>query len=273
MSLHTAGISDKTADERSQEAIHAVFEAVARDQELHGGYVLKGGLALWLVYGSPRRSTDLDYNAVETAANVVTEETGCMLLDFCRRLDAALKKVAPERGFETIRTDEVVLSSEIPVLLGQFAYAAKDGTMGSVPMQVTLSEIVCQSEVREIRGIPVHIASLEDILSEKLKALLQQVKRDKIRSIDVFDLWYFTCKSGDRVRPEDITPILLEKRKQWPDMPPLAKSEYRQEGIVAYAEAEYELIEDILEPGAEFVPFDEAYDAVLDFVDRLRLPE
>lgn len=266
-------MSTLSADEIARHAVHTVFDAIARQEELHTGYVLKGGLALWMVYGSPRRSDDLDFNAVVPAANVITDETSRLLLEFCRALDAALDDVLPTRDLEQIQTADVRLSTEIPALLGQIVYAANSGWSGAIPMQVTLSEIICATDVCESGGIPVHVASLEDIIAEKLKALLQQVPRKTVRSSDVYDLWYFTSAAENIVRAEDVTPILIEKRKQWPGMTSISKHLYREAALVEYSMAEYEEIGDSLEPGAEFVPFTDAYERVLEFVDRLQVPD
>lgn len=266
-------MSPRSANDLPERAAHAVFDAIARHDRLHRGYVLKGGLALWMAYGSPRRSSDLDFNATVPAANAITEETNSELLDFCRDLDGALKEIIHIRKFDHIGTADIKLSTELPALLGQIIYAANDGDSGATPMQLTLSEIICATEVRESEGVPVHVASLDDIIAEKLKALLQQVPRDKVRSADVFDVWYFTARAEKRVRAEDVTAILLEKRKQWPAMPMISKSQYRSEDLIEYSKAEYEKIDDLLVPGAEFVPFEEAFDQVLDFIEQLQVPE
>lgn len=266
-------MSHLSAEDVALRVLDYVFEAIARDDKLFHGYVLKGGLALRLVYGSPRYSSDLDFNAVSPTANTITDETSRTLLGFCRRLDAALRMPARMNTVEQIETADIRLSTEIPALLGHLAYTTREGWSGAIPMQVTLSEIVCASEVGDMGTVPVHVASLEDIIAEKLKALLQQVPRDTVRSSDVFDVWYFTTQAENKVRPEDVTPILLEKRKPWPDMSQLSKSRFRADEVVAYSEAEYDELMDRLEPGADSVGFSEAYRAVLEFVNRLDLAD
>lgn len=69
-----------------------------------------------------------------------------------------------------------------------------------------------------------------------------------------------------------MTSILLEKRKQWQAMPVFSKSLFCTEGLIEHSQAEYEQIRDLLEPGAEFVSFTEAFDRVLDFVEQLQVP-
>ena len=266
-------MSHLSAEDVALRVLDHIFEAIARDEKLFNGYVLKGGLALRLLYGSPRHSSDLDFNAASPAANAITDETSRTLLDFCRRLDAALRAPTPVNAIEQIETADIKLSSEIPALLGQLAYTTREGWSGAIPMQVTLSEIVCASEVRTLRGVPVHVASLEDIVAEKLKALLQQVPRDTVRSSDVFDVWYFTTRAESKVRPEDVTAVLLEKRKQWPGMEQLSKSRFRADDVIAYSEAEYDELVDRLEPAVEFVSFQEAYGGILAFVNQLDLAD
>lgn len=251
----------------------AVLRAVAATPALHDHYVLKGGLALHLAYGSPRRSHDLDFNAVGTHARALTVRNDRRLLTFCQLLDDALAAAAPAAGFAGLVTQDHRLSSEIPVMMAQVGFtddpAARPPFPQRVPLQATLNEEVCAHHVVEVAGIPVRVPTLEDILAEKLKAMMQQVRRDSPRSSDVWDVWHFVARAdGPGVDREWVARCLDAKSRQWPRLRPLSADRFAGEAMRATAAAEYEAVAARL-PAEEEVPFDEAYDVVLRFVQSL----
>ena len=254
-------------------AIAAVLDSISQDDALFSNHVLKGGLSLQLVFGSPRRSDDLDFNAVHPTASEITDSTTHRLLQFYERLDDVLARTAEKHAFRKLKTTRQKLSKEIPTLMTDIEYATEEGDSGNIKLQLTLSEIVCDTMVDSSNGVQIHSASVEDILAEKLKALLQQVTRDKVRSSDVFDVWFFTTQSKIEVDPARVTQYLLEKKKQWRTMPPLAKGQFRRKSVVQHSAEEYADLSDQLPPSFELVPFREAYECILRFVDRLDLPD
>lgn len=265
--------ADDTRGESSvRSAITAILDAVSRDPDLHENYVLKGGLALQLVFGSPRRSDDLDFNALQPTSNQITGDTRRHLLTFAERLNHALAATAEAYDFTRIATIRQRVSEEIPTLLTDVAFETYSGGKGHVKLQLTLSEIVCETIVQTVDGIDVHAASLEDIIAEKLKALLQQISRETVRSSDVFDIWYFTTAYARDIDPAVVSRYLLEKKKQWHSMPDLTKDQFRRKSVVEHSVQDYESLARQLPPTFDLVPFRTAYECVLRFVDRLELP-
>lgn len=265
-------VEDTTGGQSLRAAIMAVLDAVSRDPDLHENYVLKGGLALQLVFGSPRRSDDLDFNALQPTSNQITGDTRRRLLSFAERLDDALAATAGAHDFTSMATVRQRVSDEIPTLLTDVAFENYSGGKGHVKLQLTLSEIMCETIIRTVDGLHVHAASLEDIIAEKLKALLQQISRETVRSPDVFDVWYFTTASTREIDPSVVTRYLLEKKKQWHSMPDLTKNQFRRKSVVQHSVQEYEALARRLPPSFDLVPFRAAYECVLRFVDRLELP-
>ena len=266
------------ASHHRDRALFAMLRALSGDQLLSRDYVVKGGLALNLVFGSPRQSEDLDLSSARPFTDEVNEEKNEMLLALCELLDAELKRTAAASGIEAAHVHEKRLSVEIPALLGSVRYreAGMDGAgehWHEVKMQVTLSELVCETVRREVHGMVVHSAALEDILAEKLKAILQQVTSDKVRSMDVFDIWYFTTARRHELDEDRLRQYLEIKTAQWPEVYPPTADRYRDPKVRAHSERNFEgVIELVREP--EFrVPFDEAFAGVLTFVEDLDLPQ
>ena len=257
----------------------AVLAAVRRSDELWGRYALKGGLALRLAYGSPRRSDDLDLTAVKPFAADVAEAQEVALLRFGYRLNEALAETALDWGCAQVRVQRRRLSDELPALLCEVGYttdpAATPPFEGTVPMQVTLSEVVCETAQAEAAGIPLYVATLEDILAEKLKALAQQVYREGAsRASDVFDLWYFSAWSEHALDVHRIVECLREKAAKWDVIQPVTRARYRDPAVRASATEGYEGLRDKVDDSSiPFPPFDDAFSAALALVDRLPLPE
>lgn len=253
-------------------ATRAILDAIGRTPPLYDPFVLKGGLALHLGFGSPRRSHDVDLNAVTPVARQITEETMDRLCSFRHQLNEALDTVRAEYDFESLETQAGTLSKEMPTLMTEVRYRSAGGREGAVQLQVTLSDVVCDTVRRTIRGIPLHLPALEDIIADKLKALLQQAPRDKVRSNDVFDVWYFAEVSPLPVDPAVVTDYLLRKSRHGVKIPAPSKRHFRRKSVVAYSASSYDELAALLPDGIDLPPFRDAYAAVLGFVDRLDLP-
>ena len=255
----------------------ATLAALRRSPELWGRYVLKGGLALRLVYGSPRRSDDLDLTAVQPFASDVAEAQEVALLRFGYRLNEALA-LAADWDLAQARVQRRWLSDELPALLCEVGFttdeAAEPPFDDAVPMQVTLSEVVCETIQAEAAGIPVYVPTLEDILAEKLKALAQQAYRQGAsRASDVFDLWYFSTRPEHALDVRRVAECLHEKAAKWDVIQPVTRARYRDPAVRASAAEGYERLRERVDSDLPFPPFDEAFAAALTFVDRLPLPE
>ena len=263
--------------ETDPEARLAVLDAVARTPAFFDAYVLKGGLALHLAYGSPRRSHDLDFNAVAAYPRAVDEATSHTLIHAAHALERALAEVASAHGFAGMAVQLKQLSDEIPVLLTQVGYGlTSDETppyRRAVEMQITLCEPVCATTTARVGALRLHVPTLEDILSEKLKALAQQVERHNgsSRASDVFDLWYFATQSPNQPDSATLRDCLLEKAADLGGLPLQAET-FRHPRVRASGEDGYAELQANLPAPLTLPPFDDAFAAVLALVDALDLP-
>ena len=254
----------------------AALAALRRAPDLWGRYALKGGLALRLAYGSPRRSDDLDLTAVKPFAAHVAEAQELALLRFGYGLNEALTQTAAAWDLAGARVQQRRLSDELPALLCEIGYATDpDATPPfehAVPMQVTLSEVVCETAQAEAAGVPLYVTTLEDILAEKLKALAQQPHREGApRASDVFDLWYFATQSEHAPDADRLVACLREKAAKWDVIQPVTRARYHDPAVRADAARGYERLRSQVDEGT-FPSFDVAFEAALAFVDDLPLP-
>lgn len=261
---------------RDDRVRRAVLDAVSRHPDLWNRYVLKGGLALRLAYGSPRPSDDLDFNSVQTYPNRITAETNRTLNRFCDQVQALLGETASHYGFQGMAVQQRTFSDVLPTMLTHVGYTEDPNDWPpfarTVPMQVTLTEVVCETREHHADGLSLHVPVLEDILADKLKAMLQQASRDRARTSDVFDVWYFSTRSEHPIDAERVSAFLLRKARQWDDLGRLSPDRYGTDAVRSCARAGYETLAAEADGSVVMPAFEEAFDAVLRLVDALELP-
>jgi predicted nucleotidyltransferase component of viral defense system len=265
-----------------EDAILTVLQALSADRFLFDGYALKGGTALRLAHHTPRASVDIDLTSIERFTDQPTDEGTEALDRFCDRLDAALASVRESGGF----TDFYVQRRRLePGNQERRTFPAFDVTLGysrkrtgrgpysdTVGLDVSLNDVVCEAEIVRVGDIQVHASTLNDIVAEKLRALLQQVVRDRYRPGDVFDLWFLVTRAVRVLDRAAIATYLVEKSEGKEGLGPITKTafhdpEVRERAAVGYAE-----IRERLPPYQRLPPFEEAFDRVLAFVGTLPLP-
>lgn len=266
-----------------EQAIIAVLEALSSDAELRDRFVLKGGNALRHAFDGPRASVDVDLSAVEPAPGQSDAESRAALKAFCERLDGALRGVASEYGYARMLVQSSTVQPagkdprEFPsfeVKVGYSTRSDRDPPYSDVvKLEVTLNEIVCEAEYRPVGRSQVHISSLDDIIAEKLRALLQQVVRNRNRPGDVFDVWFFTTRFRRALDPGRIARFLQAKSEGREGLGRITRQMFRHAEVRARAQVGYEEIEERLPASVALPPFEEAFAAVLEFVSGLDLPE
>lgn len=265
------------------DAIRAVLQALSRDDFLRDHFVLKGGNALKLAFDSPRSSVDIDLSSTEPHPNQDHQETEHFRDKVVDRLSQVLPHIVPEYHYETM----VVQSTEIkPPNLPQRKFPALEIKIGYteledrdppysdvVKLEMTLNETVCEAEYRRTEGFELHVSSLDDIMAEKLRALLQQVIRNRYRPGDVFDIWFFTTRARQALDKDRIARFLQEKSEGKVGDGPVSRQMFYHPGVRPRAREGYDEISERIPDSIPLPPFEEAFGQVLSFVEELDLPE
>ena len=263
------------------EALRAVVKALSADAVLRESYVLKGGNALALAYGGPRRSVDVDLSAVEPSPEQPDSASQEVLARFTRRLDRALEREVARSKYARM----VVQSGHIypggkdprtfPALEVKVGYTKREDRpppySDVVKLEISLNEVVCDAEYARLDEANIHVSSLNDIVAEKLRALLQQVERKRSRPGDVYDVWFYATNAAALLDTAKITDFLL--RKSEGRLGPVTKASFEEPEVKARAREGYEAIADRLPPESELPPFEKAFSTVQELVGRLGLPE
>jgi len=260
-----------------ERATRAVLDAAGQVPGLWDRYVVKGGLALQYVYGSPRQTQDLDFNTVRAYARALPEDARGVLHAFCDALEAGLGQVAPRYGFARLDLQFREFLNEMPVLYIRVGYThvpeRQPPSDDFVEMQVTLGDQICETREADVDGLPVRVPVLEDIVADKLRVLLQQPDRRIFRSSDLFDLWYRAAHLDGRFDRARVVRFLDEETRDWHTLPPVTKASYRDPAVKLHAAIRYDDVRAQLPPSFVPPPVDEAYDALLRLVDSLDLPD
>ena len=142
-----------------------------------------------------------------------------------------------------------------------------------IPVEVSFGEVVCGTISARDRGVglgDLTVCSLEDIFAEKLRALLQQVVRNRRRKQDVYDLAAVLRAPATfgPVSPATVA-AFLERKVVGRGVEP-RRSKFRDPRVRERAAADYDRVVRS-QTGDAFIPFAEAWRELENFLDRMPL--
>lgn len=272
---------------QDSEATKAVLFAFSTVPYLRKGCVLKGGNALKLAYDSPRASVDLDFTfANEPTTDADAQET--LLISFCEQLERGLSRAETRYPFTLRIVKALVLPSgqnprTFPGFEIKIGYADRRRRYApgeidrhlqhnTIKLDISLNEIICEDAPFQLGEVSIAIATLNDILAEKLRAILQQVPRKRSRPGDFYDIWYFCTHHAEAVDPGKISAFLPQKTESRSKQEiRISKAAFDDPEVYRRGSLGFERLADLVE-GA--VPsFEEASRVVKALVSTLDIPE
>lgn len=214
-----------TAEEARRRFVQfVVLASMASGSTLAARVAFKDGNALRFVHGNGRSTLDLDFSADIGFPDVASEITDLMM--------AALKK--GERSYQvrarcqsihrkppglgrTMPTYSIKIGYQFP---GDRSYQNIDERLAAgkffsdvVEVEISLNDVLCETREERLSSdsSPLRVCTLDDILAEKLRALLQQVPRNRSRPQDVYDIASMVRKHHGSIDPAKIASFLLRK--------------------------------------------------------------
>ncbi|MDY7107174.1 MAG: nucleotidyl transferase AbiEii/AbiGii toxin family protein [Planctomycetota bacterium] len=240
----------------------------------------KGGNALRFVYGSPRSTIDLDFTA-DASVQDDEETIEALVAQAISRAESQhavkmrvqrVRRNPPRRPGSTTPTYSLTVAYQLP---GDRFYAGFESYQGSIPqvvkLEISLNDKVCETQAVSLdpgRRSQLTVCTLEDILAEKLRSILQQRPRKRHRRQDVFDIARYYRASGARLALVKISRFLIEKAAVREIQ--VTKRAYDEEARMR-ASADYEKLEEQIDE--EFIPFEQAWALVRELVNALDIPE
>ncbi len=256
-----------------------VLSCMAGHRILRQSVTLKGGNALRFGYGSRRSTKDLDFAVVDSEAVPDDTEQLRDILDtaFARAesrfgVKAGCQRVRrnPPSPAATRPTYDVAVGYQLP---GDRYFHDFGGRPVStvINLEISFNDLVCETttlSLREEDSAKLKLCALDDIVAEKLRALLQQAPRKRNRPQDVYDIAFCSREFHRELNLASIAKYLQEKSVVRNIA--VSKSAFNEE-IRDLAARDYDMR---IQPmaGVGFIPFDEAWEAVLSLVDSLDIP-
>ena len=201
-----------------------VLAGISQVQVLQDTLVFKGGTALRKCYfGDYRFSEDLDFSALEGVPQ--GEEMERLVREACENAVKLLDEHAP------VEISCQRYTEREPHPGGQEAFAIRarfpwqSRLQTRIMIEITMDErVLLPAERRRVihqygepLDVGVQVYSLEEIVAEKLRALLQQAEMferrgwSRSRARDYYDLWRVLGEYGDRLNLQGFDLLLREK--------------------------------------------------------------
>ncbi len=203
--------SETTVEEGKRRFVqYGILSAVGTSRVLSSVLAFKGGNALDFVWRANRSTFDLDFSSYtnDLKSEQLRKLFGDALLVVGRSLNVDYKVQAIEpkeistgKTFVTYAVKIGYALEDESALKRRMATGANSNRV--IPVEISLNEPICDvKHVPEFGPRGLQVSSLEDIVAEKLRALLQQPIRNRNRRQDLLDV-AVVLRSG----------ILLDKKK------------------------------------------------------------
>lgn len=251
-----------------RQAIHIILTAVSHNLKLRSSMVIKGGILMGIRYHSDRFTTDLDFSTSETKGEIDTEE-------YEKTLKQSLSMAAADSDFgldcrvQSCRINPPNEDSQFPNLELKIGYAYKGSpkhkrlmtgqSPSIVKIDFSLNEPIIDIEEIDLGdGVSLQAYALTDLIAEKLRALMQQEKRNRYRRQDIYDLRFLLESGINAAQKEAVLKNLITKaiaRGIEPNRDSLSDPELRRR-----SKKEYAFLADEI-PG-NLPDFDESFEVV-----------
>lgn len=264
----------KVTEAKFRYAQYGILQAVADSRTLSHMLAFKGGNALDFVWQPNRSTRDLDFSSSDSTL------TATQLRTF---LTPSLERVSRSTGvlyrLQKMKQQPPGAESSFITFEGSVGYALPDDRHNiqliqqdknsnvTVPLDVSLNEPICRTvEIDIASSNPLQVCQLEDIVAEKLRALLQQPLRNRHRPQDVLDICV-AVQENPNLDVKLVAEFLLEKANAR-DVP-VSRTAFREKQIRSRAFEGYGGLRETTRNA--FVEFEEAFAIVLSLVDRLTI--
>lgn len=205
-------VRDDPIAHRDRRVTHILLAAIGFTPDLQKTMILKGGTLMMLAFGSPRGTQDVDFTVTATPEPFAAE--------LAKKLDPAMQRASAQLGYldlvcrvqklkrlPRLETFETATASALRITIGHAQRGTNeerrlDEKQAPRALQVDLS---FKDPVIHVTGahlerplVTIRAYTFEDIIGEKLRALLQQQIRNRQRRQDIYDIaWLLDAHDPD----------------------------------------------------------------------------
>ena len=270
--------SPNDVQQEFREAIHTILSGIANEPDLRATMVIKGGILLAIRYQSHRYTKDIDFSTSQLLDDIDKDE-------ITKKLNESMAVISEQLDYDMeCRVQSCRIQpankpdAQFPSIKMKIGYAHKSDPKhkrlmtGHCPTTVdidfSLNEMMPNIEDFNIGGGEIISAyALTDLLAEKIRSVLQQIKRERQRRQDIFDLFLLLEKFPDLDHHERVLVknSLIQKARSREIEP--QRESLRDTEIYDRSKAQYHTLADEIE--GELPDFDEIYTIVKAFYESL----
>lgn len=269
---------DTAADRDFRRAVHIVLTAISLSPDLPDHLIMKGGILLAIAHQGNRYTKDIDFSLAETIeevpSTVITDQIKEQLpiaveaLEYdlnCRIQSSTIKPPGDNKHFQTLVLKIGYARFSKPKALLRLK---EQGSPNTVRVECSFNEKITMVESFKISpDLVLSAYAVEDIIAEKIRALIQQTTRNRYRRQDVFDI-HMLLQTADNLDRSFYDAVLnsLRVKSESRGITVTSKSMNDPE-VRRRAEADYDQLK--LELGESPILFEEAFTTVCSFYSQL----
>jgi len=268
------------AEARKRFAQYAILSAIAGSRFLGSALVFKGGNALDFIWQPNRSTTDLDFSLDMTLVRSDMLDATVFTRAFAPTLAVVGSQLGATFAVHRVRKQPPQASADFVTYTVMVGYALPDETalrarmalgrasVNTIPVEISINEPVCaEQSVPLTATTTLRVSTLEDIVAEKLRALLQQPIRDRARKQDLLDIAVI-LEANQPLDAAQIASFLQQKAAA--RNVPVSRAAFHNPEIAVRAQRDYDTL--AVTTRIRFIPFAPALTRVLQFIDTLPLP-
>jgi len=271
-------LADNPSEKSLREAIHTVLYAISISTSLRYEMVMKGGVLLAIRWNSVRFTQDIDFSTYRKYDDFdrdnFLKELGATLVQAVEHLDYGLDckiqslKVQPSNiDSPTFPTIKLTIGYAYKHDQNAHKRLLKNNASSVLKIDYSLNEETYEIENLEIDdGLEIKAYSIIDLISEKLRAIVQQKERNRVRRQDSYDIYLLlqqiNLRSSEKRQVLESYIKKSESRNIHVSKDSLSDQEVIERSQREYSQLQKEII-------GELPPFEKVYTAVEEFYKTL----
>lgn len=277
---HWVASADNENEKTFREAVHTILYAIASSTNLQPQMIMKGGILMAIRYETGRFTTDIDFSTTTHYRDFAADQAA-FLRTFNEALQAAVQQLPYQLDCRLQGTPKIQPRAEgnfqtLRMKVGYARFGTRDHTRlnagaasKTVQIDYSFNELVHDIDLLGVGDAETALQAYGELtqVAEKLRAILQQVGRERARGQDIYDLhhWLTHHPIVDAERKAALLAVLKEKAAS--REVEATQSSMEDPEIQTRARPVYEALADTI--SGELPPFDEAFSAVKAFYESL----
>lgn len=265
-----------------RQAIHTILLAISNSDYLKPRMIIKGGILLAIRYKSTRFTEDIDFSTSEKLKNIDADEFESELNESLQIASDELSygvlcrvqslKIQPKKksGEATFPAFKLTISYAVKDDVRNYARFLKGDSTNTVKIDYSFNEDTHKvDEITLLNDDTILAYSFTDLIAEKIRAMMQQVIRDRERRQDIYDIHYL-LSNIDNISEEEkfeILKAIFQKSRGRVPFSFINESTFDNDDIKNKSQKNYDTLSS--EVIGELPPFDESYDIVNHFYKSL----